>query len=90
MNERVWIRGANGHDDDGYLMSAQWSLVRTSPVPGPQKFGACEGRAGASVDSGPSEGRQWGASRGSPKRAEDMATWQMRRATQMPYPLLEG
>ena len=64
--------------------------LRTSPLPGSRKVGACEGRAGASVDSGPSERRQWGASRGSPKRAEDMATWQMRRATQMPYPLLEG
>ena len=27
MNERVWIRGANWHDDDGYVMSAQWPLV---------------------------------------------------------------
>ena len=27
MNERVWIRGANWHDDDGYVMAAQWPLV---------------------------------------------------------------
>jgi hypothetical protein len=27
MNERVWTRGANWHDDDGYMMSAQWPLV---------------------------------------------------------------
>ncbi len=24
MNERVWIRGANWHDDDGYVMSNTW------------------------------------------------------------------
>ena len=32
--------------------------------------------------------RQLGAFRSSPKMAEDMATWQMRRATQMLYPIL--
>jgi hypothetical protein len=59
--------------------------LRTSTVPGSRKFGACEGRAGVYSRSGPSERRQWGASRSSPNRSEDMATWQMRRATQMPY-----
>ena len=32
--------------------------------------------------------RQLGAFQSSPKRSEDMATWQMRRATQMPYRVL--
>jgi hypothetical protein len=62
--------------------------LRTSLVQGSWKFGACEGGAGASVDSGPSERRQWGAFRSSPVRFEDVATWQMRRATQMPYLVL--
>jgi hypothetical protein len=26
MNERVWIRGANWHDDEGYVMSNSWPL----------------------------------------------------------------
>ena len=34
------------------------------------------------------ERRQLGAFQSSPKRSEDMATWQMRRATQMLYPIL--
>ena len=54
----------------GYSVAQQFEDMhglRTSPLPGFWKFGACEGRAGASVDSGPSERRQWGAFRGSPK-----------------------
>src|SRR5215210_562773 len=63
MNERVWIRGANWHDNDGYVMSNSWplSVLRLNDKGGSLRSSlpGILGRAFERIFSGPKVEFEW-------------------------------